>query len=37
MSHWYEPEGRPEWVNALLAFAVVALCLWITARAGIHP
>lgn len=28
---WYEPEGRPEWVNALLALAVVAGSLWIMA------
>ena len=34
---YLEPEGRPAWVNVLLMAAVVALCLWITARAGIQP
>ena len=40
MNDWVkylEPEGRPEWVNVLLMVAVVALCLYICAEAGIQP
>jgi hypothetical protein len=36
MSYW-EPEGRPEWVNALLTFFVVWGCLWLCARTGLMP